>query len=290
MLTSREGYIPSNYVDRVEYLTEQLHRAAHQGQLDELKRLIEKEKLDAMKKDGTGNTILHCAADNGHLNVLKYGIQERGLDPACRGWSKQTPLHRAAIKRHLELVKYLVQLGEQQVGPPYWDEYGYTPLHRACVNGDIDIIQYLINEMKKHTSLDSVIYDRTKAGNTAVHIAALSGHLPVIKLFISKWNFNLNIPGQDGASPLHSAAYGGYLDIVKYLVEEKHCDPLCRDDYRNTPIHWAAGQGRLNVIKYFEAHNYRMSITNKKFKTPLDLALANNHSDVVQYLRATLNF
>ena len=76
--------------------------------MDELKRLIEDEKLNPMEKDKNRDTILHCAAQRGHLNVLKYLIKERGLDPACQGGNGQTPLHRAAVSEHLELVKYLV--------------------------------------------------------------------------------------------------------------------------------------------------------------------------------------
>jgi ankyrin repeat protein len=220
-------------------------------------------------------------------------------------------------------VKYLV--GEQQVDPLCQDEDDFTPFHFACDSGDIDVIQYLVNEIKvnRYDSLDSTINDRTKDGDTAVHRAAHLGHLPVVKFFLSNWNFDLNTPGQYGGSPLHRAAEGGHLDVVKYLVDvrkcnpanlderkatplhlasgeghlevvkylikdnkEQHCDPLCRDSYLDTPIHWAAREGRLNVIKYFKTRNcQQMNVRNKKYETPLDLASAKNHGDVVQYLQ-----
>jgi hypothetical protein len=61
--------------------------------------------------------------------------------------------------------------------------------------------------MKKHTSLDSIVYDRTKAGYTVVDFAALNGHLPVVKLFIVDLHFDPNTPGFVGRPPLHAAAY-----------------------------------------------------------------------------------
>ena len=79
---SHVGYIPYNYVKRV---SEQLLEAARSGHLNELKRLIEEEKLDPMEKDENGDILLHHAAKHGHLNVLKYLINERGLDPAWLG-------------------------------------------------------------------------------------------------------------------------------------------------------------------------------------------------------------
>jgi ankyrin len=120
-------------------------------------------------------------------------------------------------------VKYLV--GEQQVDPLCQDEEGYTSLHLACEGGDIDVVQYLISEMKKHTSLDSIVYDKTKAGDTAVHHAALKGHLPVVKLFITDLKFDPNTLGQLGWPPLIHAAQGGHLEVVRYLTEELQCDP-----------------------------------------------------------------
>ena len=126
--SSHVGYIPYNYVKRV---IEQLLEAARSRHLNELKRLIEEEKLNPMEKDENGDTILHHAAQHGHLNVLKYLINERGLDPACQGENGQTPLHRAAWYKHLELVKYLVSEG--QMDPLCQDELGFTPLHCACV-------------------------------------------------------------------------------------------------------------------------------------------------------------
>ena len=52
----------------------------------------------------------------------------------------------------------------------------YTPLHRASQGGNVMVARYLVNEMSKHTPLKDVVYDRTKNGNSPLHLATLYGH------------------------------------------------------------------------------------------------------------------
>lgn len=169
--------------------------------------------------DSNGDNALHYEAIGGHLLVAKYLIEEQSLVPACPGWYGYTPLHWAAQYNNLEMVNYLV--AEQQVDPQCQNEDGLTPLK---------VIRYLVNEMTKHTPLNDVVYDRTKEGYTPLHLAALYGHLPVVKLFITELNIDPNTPGFRGRPPLHDAAQQGHLDIVKYLIEELKCDPSSSSD------------------------------------------------------------
>ena len=177
----------------------ELHMAAYRGELDSVKQLIEDKEHNPLQVDKNRDNALHYTALGGHLPVMKYLIEDQRLNPACWGKKSWTPLHYAAYFKHLELVKYLIS--EQQVNPLCRDEDGFTPLHHACEGGDIDVVQYLISEMKKHTSLDSIVYDRTKARYTAVDYAALNGHLPIIKLFITDLKFDPNTPGAMGMPP-----------------------------------------------------------------------------------------
>ena len=189
----------------------ELHQASLRGEIDKIKQLVENQHVNPLLKDKYGDTALHYAAMGGDLSVMKYFIEEQGLSPACQGQYGRTALHHAAEYKHLELVKYLVV--EQQVDPLCKDEdWGYTSLHTACIGGDMEVIQFLINESQKYMSLEDVINERAKNGNTPFHIAAFYGHLPVIKFFITELNFDPNTPGFMGRPALHTAAQQGRLE------------------------------------------------------------------------------
>jgi ankyrin repeat protein len=56
-----------------------------------------------------------------------------------------------------------------------------------------------------------------KEGETALHKAALNGHLPVVEYLISSAGADVHTQDGDGWTPLHNACSKGYLDIVRYL-------------------------------------------------------------------------
>jgi ankyrin repeat protein len=56
-----------------------------------------------------------------------------------------------------------------------------------------------------------------KEGETALHKAAMNGHLPVIQYLIVSAGADLHAQDADGWTPLHNACSKGYLDIVRFL-------------------------------------------------------------------------
>ena len=56
--------------------------------------------------------------------------------------------------------------------------------------------------------------------------------------------------GQDEQNALHQAASSGYLDIVKYLIPNCMNEMLNQTSRGNTCLHLAAQDGHLPVVKY----------------------------------------
>jgi len=56
-------------------------------------------------------------------------------------------------------------------------------------------------------------------GNTALHYAALWGHLEIVKRLVEERNMDVYTKDNQGNTALHYAALGGRLEIVKWLVE-----------------------------------------------------------------------
>ena len=57
---------------------------------------------------------------------------------------------------------------------------------------------------------------------------------------------------------------------------------LCfRDDHRFSLLHWACREGRTNIVDMLIARGARINATNLGDDTPLHLAAAHGHRDVV---------
>ena len=167
--------------DELSDLNEQLQSAIKDGDLTEVKRLVEVEHVDPnlCTYGDKRATPLHLASDYGHLDIVRYLVEERNCDLECRTEYESTPLHYAALEGRLDIVQYLIS--ERGSDMECTNKSGETPLHCAALGGALDIVQYLVSER----GCDPMCRD------------------------------------QFGHAPLHKASQCGHLDIVRFLIEEK---------------------------------------------------------------------
>jgi len=108
--------------DEIPYSPTPLHKASGDGNLEEVKELIESgEYVDSIYAPMYGNfcwTPLSKAAIGGHLNVVKYLI-EKGADINIIKCNREkdkpnmsfSPLSAAAMGQHLDTFNYLIDKG-----------------------------------------------------------------------------------------------------------------------------------------------------------------------------------
>mmetsp|Transcript_31469 Transcript_31469/g.53092 ORF Transcript_31469/g.53092 Transcript_31469/m.53092 type:complete len:185 (-) Transcript_31469:1170-1724(-) len=92
-----------------------LHKAAHKGDLEACKMLIEgsvDEEVPITVNDvgAADRRPLHRAAGAGHMNLVSYFV-ELGAEINAKDKSGRTALHWAAISGHSEIIKYLIEKG-----------------------------------------------------------------------------------------------------------------------------------------------------------------------------------
>ena len=132
-----------------------------------------------------------------------------------------------------------------------------TPLYKAITEGNIDEIKRLIEEGENPCDQDT-------NGDNALHYAAESGKLEILKYLIDEGMCIPAMKGWCGSTILHSAAAAKQISIVKYLVEECLLDPsTLEDDNRCSPLVYACRSGDINIAQYLiERMCETMSLTD----------------------------
>ena len=234
--------------------------------------------------DLDGDTSLHYAALNGHVQIVRYYLEDLQMDPNIEGEWKQSPLHIASQQGYLEVVKCLTD--EFGCDPLCVDDENATPLHRASQDGHLDVIKHLTNIL---ISKESFCMGKDDDGDTPLHYAALEGHLSVVQYYLEEQAIDPDLKGQWGQTALHIASECGHLETVQYLIDQQKCNPLCRDDDKVTPLHCAAGNDHLEVLKYLanclsEPSSDILMSKDNDGDTPLHHAALYGHLDIVKYL------
>ena len=142
----------------------------------------------------------------------------------------------------------------------------------------------LQEELKKCANINSVKYID---GGTALHLAALRGHVQASQLLISN-KANVHEKDKSGQTPLHAAALNGRNTVVKVLLENSSCVSEVDNDM-NTPLHLAlAHSGDLDTVKLLLQHSEDVkslvNTVNKNQHTPLHLAAGRGNNSVTKVL------
>ena len=126
---------------------------------------------------------------------------------------------------------------------------GDNAIHVAAGSGRLSVVRYLINE--KHCDPQCRVTQSPRAGGTPLHFACKNGHLDVVKYLVDELKVDiLSREEALGLTPLHMASGFGHVGVMRYLFVEKKCDPMCRSNTGETPLHLAVGRGKLDAVKF----------------------------------------
>lgn len=118
--------------------------------------------------------------------------------------------------------------------------------------------------------------------------ASFKGYLDMVKFLVEN-GAKVHSMDKNYATALIAASSGGHLDIVKYLVSKG----ATIDDmtyYGDSPISLASRKGYYDIVKFLVSRNAFLGEMTAKHrqvtssKSPLLLAIENNHNKIAKYL------
>uniref|UniRef100_A0A0N5BA11 ANK_REP_REGION domain-containing protein n=1 Tax=Strongyloides papillosus TaxID=174720 RepID=A0A0N5BA11_STREA len=198
-----------------------------------------------------------------------FDIPRHGIDN-----HKYTALHLAAFTGNVSICKRLLQQGWTVTAE---DKAGATPLHIAAGNGFTDVVQLFCTS-------DGVIDKVDTNLRTALFYAALGGQAHTLNVMISELGFDKAAEDILDRSVLHAAACCGFVACVQELIDHGvEINTIDRDE--ETPLHAACARGKTEVVHLLIRYG---AIVNPYSRvngtTPLSYAIANNHTELIQFL------
>jgi ankyrin repeat protein len=177
----------------------------------------------------------------------------------------------AARDDRTDIVVNLVQRG---MDPNTSDRSGTTLAMFAAASGNEKLLEFLL--MNKCNILKQNMY-----GDTAVGIAALSGHLSIVRRLVDA---GANLGGR-GWNPLHYAAFNGHTDTLRFLLERRAPIDAWAPN-RQTALMLATKNGHLEVVRLLTEANANMELADADGNTALSLAVSAGNTVIADFLRA----
>ncbi|KAJ0744659.1 putative transcription factor C2H2 family [Helianthus annuus] len=251
---------------------ERLVSAARDGDVQEAKALLEyNPRLARYSTFGVRNSPLHYSAAQGHHEIVSL-LVESGVDINLRNYRGQTALMQACQYGHWEVVLTLILYKANIHKADYLN--GGTALHLAALNGHSRCIRILLADY-----IPSV-------ANFYNFVNKRSGIEESVSEFDEGSLYEtINRPADGGVTALHMAALNGHVDSVQLLVDlgasvnEVTVDAGATIDLigaGSTPLHYAACGGNAQCCQYLISRGASLTAENAKGWTPLAVARSWN--------------
>lgn len=207
---------------------------------DEMSSLLE-DQIYFDDQDGEDNvssntgTGERCSTERTIYDLLSFP----GIDPNVMDVFGYTPLSFAIHEGLDRAVAILLACPQLDITK------GFAALHVAAKEGVVPAVEGLL-------SRGVSVSEKTKYGETALHLAASNGHLRVLKLLASKSPIHvLNAKDHNGWTATHRAVTSGNDELVLWLIQQPNINLDLRDKHGRRATAFAAAYGTETMLKAF---------------------------------------
>ncbi|GKU91833.1 hypothetical protein SLEP1_g5648 [Rubroshorea leprosula] len=264
-----------------------LHLAAQQGDLVDVKRILEDIRLQMVgtssgaevdeevaeirasvvnEVNELGETALFTAAEKGHLDVVNELLMYSNKETLSKkNRSGYDPLHIAALRGHHAIVQVLLDHDptlSNTCGPS-----NATPLISAATKGHTAVVNELLSK-------DGNLLEISRSnGKNALHLAARQGHLDIVEALLEKDPQLARRKDKKGQTALHMAVKGQSCDVVRLLLDADAAIVMLPDKSGNTALHVATRKKRVEIVnQLLSLPDTNVNALTRDHKTALDIA------------------
>jgi len=210
---------------------------------------LAKEGINVNAKTTDGSTALIWAAEKGHVATVSALLDKKGIDIDAKNNDSNTALMFAAEKGHIDIVQKLLDNGANVNAK---NQYGSDALMCAAWKGQLEIVQELLAKGADVNAKD-------EKGTSALMWAdqVFQGNENIAQLLLAK-----------GARISRVGWYNS--PAIKNTVEFITC----------------SGRGELSGVQAALAKGAAVNAQKEDGDTALMLAARNNHTEIVDLLKA----
>ena len=144
------------------------------------------------------------------------------------------------------------------------DDFGNTALHLAAIKGSVPMIELLVSKGSKINSVNNQL-------NTALHLSIMNSNDGVSEILINKGS-NLEMQNIVGKTPLHLSVRYNRTSIAGLLIK-KRVNINSRDDQQRTPLALAAREsGNVEIAKLLISQGACINTRDSDNNMPLNFA------------------
>lgn len=195
---------------------------------------------------------------------------------------------------NFKAVKAALQAGANVNGPP---EQPCPPIAAAAIADQATIVNFLLEQGADpdRPVTEELPHPCTKSdmaaaapGERALHIAARSGNVDIVRLLLERAHADPNATDKKGCTPLLAVCDSSNVKYVAEIVQlllGAGGDPALAEENGIVPLHVVSYRGYLDLVD--DMHSRSPSTLNRcasKGQTPLFLACVGGHETVVSRL------
>ena len=267
----------------------ELVNAIQQNNITQIKKMVEQNyPLNFLTKDGL--TPLETALNDHSLEtaaiLLKNGAKTNKKVPMPLFVQIVSVLedYRESIgdpkyPKQIKEIKNLLKLASQDKANNInaKNDMGNTALQIAAMSGHPDIIRYLLQ-------LGSDPDVTNKYQETPLLIAVKAGQLEAVKLLYPYHNRKLD-RDYNGNGLISSAAMDHQSEVLQYLLQQDKSGINDQNRDGKTALMISAEYGFTDIVKLLLQNGANPALKSKEGKTALDYALHWKHEDIIKLLQ-----